>query len=206
MFRLRGLRTVTLRLVAATVIAFGLLAVAAPPASAHAELLQSSPRQNSVAGGQFHSIALQFGALDATANFRAELLDPAGTPIGGTAVSENSRIVIPIEPLQTPGTYTVSYTVVGIDGDVSSEVFTFRFDPAADEPEGISIKYGVQERFGLVGWLLTCLAAALLGFLVHRFVYAWRAHKAAQHIDSDDRDDSEQPAAEPAAEPVDASG
>jgi len=202
------LRRPTLRRFA--VIAVALAAVFAtmfaPPASAHAELLQSSPRVNSVVGGEFHSIALQFGGLDPTAEFRADLLDPAGQPIGAPPVSEDSRIVIPIDPLVTPGSYTVSYTTVGADGDVTSETFTFRFDPSADEPEGITIEFGTQERIGLFGWVMVCVAAGLLGYLVHRFMFALRAHRAYKRgVDQASVDQASADQASASDEPADAS-
>jgi len=158
-------------------IGLGLQLVAAPPAAAHAELRQSSPLADSVVGGEFHSISLQFTGLDANADFRAELLDPAGTPIGGQPVNEDQRVVIPIEPLEIPGNYTVSYTTIGIDGDVVSDLFTFRYDPDAPEPAGITIEITTVERLGWFGYALLLVGAALLGYLVHRFRFAWRGQQ-----------------------------
>ncbi|MEM7093990.1 MAG: copper resistance protein CopC [Actinomycetota bacterium] len=151
-----------------------------PDAAAHAELRQSSPLPGSVVGGEFHSIALQFSGLDTEAPFRAELLDPSGTPIGNPAVREEMRIVIPIEPLEVPGTYTVSYTTTGVDGDLVSDLFTFRFDPSAPEPVGITIEITTTERVGWFGYLLILVGAAILGYLVHRVRFALREHRAAQ--------------------------
>lgn len=157
-----------------------LIGVTAPPASAHAELRQASPRVDSVVGGEFHSISLQFSGLDEVAEFRADLLDPAGQPIGGTAVREKQRIVIPIEPLEVPGTYTVSYTTLGADGDLVSDMFTFRFDPAAAEPEPITIEITTIQVIGWFGYALLLAAAALLGYLAHRVRLALRDHRQAQ--------------------------
>ncbi len=166
-----------------TILVAGLLlATTAPAASAHAELRQSSPRVDSVVGGEFHSIALQFSGLDAEADFRAQLLDPAGNPIGGTAVREEMRIVIPIEPLEVPGVYTVSYTTIGLDGDLVSDLFTFRYDPSAPEPEGITIEITTVERLGWFGYLLLLAGAAVLGYLVHRFRFAYREHREAKLV------------------------
>lgn len=165
--------------VASLLLAFGLLVATAPEAMAHAELRQASPRVDSVVGGEFHSISLQFSGLDTEAEFRAELLDPAGTPIGGTAVREEMRIVIPIEPLEVPGVYTVSYTTIGVDGDLVSETYNFRYDPSSPEPEGITIEITTVERLGWFGYLLLLAGAAVLGYLVHRFRFAYREHRAA---------------------------
>lgn len=177
---------------------FALLVAVAPPAAAHAELRQSSPRVGSVVGGEFHSVSLQFSGLDTEAEFRAELLDPSGTPIGGQAVREEQRIVIPIEPLTVPGTYTVTYTTVGVDGDLVSDLFTFRYDPSAAEPEGITIEITTVERVGWFGYALILVGAALLGYLVHRFRFALREHRAAQAA-ADTADPGDRPADEPVA-------
>ena len=179
--RTRDARRV-LHAITALVLAFGLLVTTAPEALAHAELRQASPRVDSVVGGEFHSISLQFSGLDTEADFRAELLDPSGTPIGGKAVREEMRIVIPIEPLEVPGVYTVSYTTIGVDEDLVSDTYTFRYDPSSPEPEGITIEITTVERIGWVGYVLLLAGAAVLGYLVHRFRFAYREHRAAQHV------------------------
>ena len=166
----------------ALLIACSLLVGLAPAAHAHAELRQASPRVDSVVGGEFHSISLQFSGLDTEAEFRAELLDPAGNPIGGTAVREEMRVVIPIEPLKVPGVYTVSYTTIGLDGDLVSDLFTFRYDPSAAEPEGITIEITTVERLGWFGYALLLVGAAVLGYLVHRFRFAYREHRQAKLV------------------------
>ena len=155
----------------------------APNAVAHAELRQASPRVDSVVGGVFHSVQLQFSFLS-DGPFRAELLDPAGQPIGKPAVREDQRIVIPIDPLQVPGTYTVSYTVTGADGDLTSDLFSFRYEPDAAEPEPITIDVGGVDSWGWFDWALLIAAAAVLGYLVHRITWAWRGHRAAQATES----------------------
>lgn len=170
------------RAVVAVLIAFGLVVTAAPEALAHAELRQASPRVDSVVGGEFHSISLQFSGLDTEADFRAELLDPSGTPIGGQAVREEMRIVIPIEPLEVPGVYTVSYTTIGVDEDLVSDTYSFRYEPSAAEPEAIDIEITTVDRLGWFGYALLLVGAALLGFLVHRVRFAYRAHRAAQPV------------------------
>ena len=125
---------------------------------------------------------MQFSGLDTEAEFRAELLDPAGVPIGGTAVREEMRIVIPIEPLEVPGIYTVSYTTIGVDSDLVSDTYSFRYDPSAPEPEGITIEITTVERLGWFGYVLLLAGAAVLGYLAHRFRFAYREHRAAQTV------------------------
>lgn len=196
-FQRRRVRAVARTLTAIVAILAVMLAMAGP-AFAHAELRQASPRVDSVVGGEFHSISLQFSGLDTDAPFRAELLDPSGQPIGGEAVAEDQRIVIPIEPLEVPGTYTVSYTTTGEDGDLVSEVYTFRYDPEAPEPEGITIEITTVERLGWFGYVLLLAGAAVLGYLAHRVRFAWKQHQldraaegAPDQAESDESDDAE---------------
>lgn len=153
----------------------------APPARAHAELLQSSPEGGETVGGSFHEIVLQFFGLDENAPQDAQLFDPAGNRIESVLARSGQRLVIPIDPLTVPGEYTVTYEVNGSDGDVTSESFTFRYDPAADEPKGITIDLG-SDGIDPIGYGLLLVGAAITAFLVHRFLTALREHRAAADV------------------------
>lgn len=170
----------TLSHLAVTVVAFLAVALAATPtAGAHSELLQSSPRSGATVGGSFHQVALQFGGLAEGPAHDLSLVDPAGNEITTIAVQEGQRVVLPIEPLAVPGMYTVRYAVVGADGDNTSGSFTFRFDPAADEPLALTIGNTSDPGFDFIAFGLLLAGAAVLGFLVYRFSSALRDHRAA---------------------------
>lgn len=156
--------------------------VQAPAALAHAELRQSSPAADETVGGEFHQITLQFTGLDANNVQRAEIFDPAGNSIGSPATNEGQRIVISIEPLRVAGQYTVSYSVNGIDGDFTEESFSFRYDPDADEPSGITIGLAEPRGFDFISLGLLLIGAALAAFLVHRVMEASREHRAAKGV------------------------
>lgn len=165
----------------ATVVVLLLLSLmSTTPAYAHAELRQASPDVGQTVGGEFHSIAMQFTGLDPAVTHQAKLFDPAGNQIDTTLAAENQRLVLPIEPLSVPGEYTVTYAVRGIDGDFTEDSFSFRFDPAADEPDGITVAVAEPGGFDFVGYALLLAAAALAAFLVHRFFAAYREHRASQ--------------------------
>lgn len=172
MMRRRPNSSLRFLLIALTALAAVVLVPSA--ADAHAELLQASPRVGSTVGGEFHSVALQFVGMDDLAAFEASLLDPAGNSIGRTPVSENGRVVIPIDPLEAPGTYTVSYTTTGIDRDVVSDAFTFRFDPAAEAPPAIDIELATTSTFEWFDYIVLLALAGAAGYLVHRVRHAWR--------------------------------
>jgi len=162
------------RLLAVTIAMLALTLLMPGAANAHSELLQASPRVGSTVGGEFHSVAMLFGALDESAAFEAALFDPTGTSIGQPAVSEGGQIVIPIDPLELPGTYTVTYTTTGVDRDVSSETFTFRFDPTEPPPPAIDLELATTSTFEWLDYLLLLALAGAGGFLTHRVRHAWR--------------------------------
>jgi len=162
------------RLLAVCVALLALTLLTPSTAEAHSELLQASPRVGSTVGGEFHSVAMLFGALDETGAFEAALFDPAGTSIGRPPVSEDGQIVIPIDPLEMPGTYTVSYTTTGVDRDVSSETFTFRFDPTEPPPPAIDLELATTSTFEWLDYLVLLALAGAGGFLTHRVRHAWR--------------------------------
>lgn len=160
--------------------ALAALTVMVPAASAHAELRQASPRVDSVAGGTFHFVALQFTGLSETAPFDAKLYDPAGNSVGKPAVREAQQIVIPIDGLTVPGVYTVTFRTIGEDGDLVDDQYNFRYSPDAPEPEPINIDLSAPQLLGPFGYVLLMAGAAVLAFLVHRFWFAWREHQASQ--------------------------
>lgn len=161
-------------------LALIMLIGATPPAGAHAELLQASPAPGSIVGGEFHSIVLHFSGIDWQGNHQAELFGPDGAKVVTPAVvHERQRLTIPLEPLTVPGTYLVRFTIEGEDGDVTSEEMSFRFDPAAPPPVGVTLSNGGDTGFDWVGFVLLLIGAGLLAFLVARFLSAWREHRQA---------------------------
>lgn len=156
-----------------------LLVLSSPQAAAHAELVQASPRVDSVVGGQFDTIELLFDTIDTASGFRAQLLDPAGVPIGAAPTRVNQLITIPIDPLTVPGLYTVSYTTLGSDGDLVSDAYSFRFEPSSPLPPGLG---SPASGLGGIGWINTALlitGAALAGIVVHRVQWARKTARAS---------------------------
>lgn len=170
------------RALAGTLVLLIVMVAQAPYALAHAELRQASPDVGETVGGEFHQIAMQFIGLDPQQTHQAKLFDPAGNLITESSASEGQRLVIPIDPLTVPGDYLVTYAVHGIDGDFTEESFGFTFDPAADEPSGITIAEIGPEGFDFVLLTLLLIAAGLAAFLVTRVMSALRAHRGAQAV------------------------
>lgn len=169
--------------IAAVLICALAIVGAAPPAAAHAELLQASPAPGSIVGGEFHSIVLHFGGIDWEGTHEAKLFGPDGAQIvTPEVIHDRQRLVIPLEPLTVPGTYRVRFTIEGDDNDVTSEEMSFRFDPAAAPPAGVTLSNGGDTGFDWVGFGLLVVGAALLAFLVARFMLAYREHQHAKRV------------------------
>ncbi|MGC9440188.1 copper resistance CopC/CopD family protein [Streptomyces sp. WG5] len=141
-------RTVVLLLLAA---ACALLA-GAGPASAHAALTGSDPRQGAVVDKAPAQVSLTFSesvSMDADSlrvfDPRGERVDdgePSGT--SGTTYSVKLHAGLP------DGTYTVTYQVVSADSHPVAGAYTFSI--GAPSETSVSV-YGTQTGDGIVGWL-----------------------------------------------------
>lgn len=154
--------------------------IALPTAQAHAELRQSSPAAGETVGGEFHQVALLFSGLDASLPQQARLYDPAGTLLREDPALFDQRLVLSIDPFTLPGEYSVTYEVTGIDGDFTSESFTFFYQPDEPEPEPITIETFGDDGFDVVNFALLLAGAGVAAFLLHRVLTAWREHRVAQ--------------------------
>jgi len=155
---------------------------AMPLALAHAELRQTSPRRGATVGGEFRSVVMAFTELDPFAPQTARLFDPAGNQVPSVVARDNERLVLPIQPLKVPGRYIVEFDVIGLDGDFTSQAWTFQFDTAAADPEPITFSItGSNEGFDFITFGLLVAIAAFAAFFVQRFVFALREHRAAEN-------------------------
>ena len=175
------------RLLLVAAVLLGALVIGAPPASAHAELIQSSPRGDSVVGGKFHGISLLFTGIDNEVMPQVELQGPPGAELEVSPLTrDRQKVVLPIEPLTVPGTYTVTWSALSGDGDGPvAGSFAFDYEPEADHPPGITIaQAGEQSRFDAVAIALLAVGAALLAFLVHRVWFALRMQREDAAVDA----------------------
>lgn len=153
-------------------------------ALAHAEMRQASPDRNEVVGGAIHSITMQFFDLDVTKPQMAQIFDEAGNELPSQLNREDQRLVLAlIDPITTPGEYLVTFTVNGIDGDLTEESFTWQWEEGAPEPKGITVGLTESTGFDTFNFVLVLIGAGVAAFLVQRFWMAWREHKAAQAVD-----------------------
>ncbi|MGW0812657.1 copper resistance CopC/CopD family protein [Streptomyces viridiviolaceus] len=141
-------RTLVLLLLAA---ACALLA-GAGPASAHAALTGSDPRQGAVVDKAPAQVSLTFSESVSLDDDSLRVLDPKGKRVdsgspkgtGGTTYSVKLHAGLP------DGTYTVSYQVVSADSHPVSGAYTFSVGAPSETSVSVS---GQETGDGIVGWL-----------------------------------------------------
>ncbi|MDG9727356.1 copper resistance CopC/CopD family protein [Streptomyces sp. DH41] len=141
-------RTLVLLLLAA---ACALLA-GAGPASAHAALTGSDPRQGAVVDKAPAQVSLTFSESVSMDDDSLRVLDPKGKRVddgkpsgtGGTAYSVKLHTGLP------DGTYTVTYQVVSADSHPVAGAYTFSIGAPSETSVSVS---GTEAGGGAVGWL-----------------------------------------------------
>ncbi|MFD0316057.1 copper resistance CopC/CopD family protein [Streptomyces flavalbus] len=144
----------------------GVLLAAARPASAHAALTGSDPRQGAVVDTAPAQIALTFSETVSLSDDSLRVLGPKGERadtgeagnIGGTTYSVRLHSGLP------DGTYTVAYQVVSADSHPVSGAFTFSIGAPSETSVSVS---GTEAGGGLVGGLYdTARYVSYAGFIV----------------------------------------
>jgi copper resistance protein C len=105
----------------------------APPVSAHAIVLESSPVHDAVLARSPEQVTLRFNSkleprftrITLTAGDRPPA--PVALPAGNGAPD---RVVIPLAPL-APGVYVLRYRVLAVDGHITEGALRFTVGPAA---------------------------------------------------------------------------
>lgn len=117
-----------------------LVVATAPPAGAHAELLESEPAAGDTVRAGVTSVTLTLVAFDASGPVSVEVTDPAGTDmtVGEPEVDARASVVtVATGPLQA-GEHIVHWHALADDGDGASEgTFTFTVEDAPDRGIGL---------------------------------------------------------------------
>jgi methionine-rich copper-binding protein CopC len=104
------------------------LAAGAPPAAAHAIVLESSPAHEATLAESPGRIVLRFNSRIEAGLSRVTIESPSGRPVAlpaaRDALGAESRLVVPVGPLP-PGTYIVRYRVLAADGHVTEGALRF---------------------------------------------------------------------------------
>lgn len=120
-----------------TVLAMALLAllVGAPPAGAHAGLVDSDPADGSTVTELGPEVVLTFSE-EVSAPVTVIVTDPAGTGLqDGDAVVDGAEVRQAVDPAAEAGLHTLAYRVVSADGHPITGQVRFTVDPGpAAEP------------------------------------------------------------------------
>jgi copper transport protein len=174
---------------ASAVLVAGVLALLllAPPAGAHAVLLDSDPADGAVLAQAPHSLRLRF-ADDISTRFRsAQLVNAGGAPVNGAVLRRGTGprdLVLDLPPIPAGG-YGVLWRVLAqSDGHTSSGAVVFSVGGAPASVPGVAIAAPRRNELGAGApptrpldvvrrWVGLCLLAAAIGGLaVTRLVLA----------------------------------
>ncbi|GAB2442472.1 copper resistance CopC/CopD family protein [Streptomyces incanus] len=130
----------------------GALLAGAAPASAHAALTGSDPRQGTVVDEAPAQVSLTFSEPVAVSDDALRVLDPKGERVdkGDPAAASGTTYTVQLFGGLPDGTYTVTYQVVSADSHPVAGAFTF----SVGAPSETSVEASVQASDdGLVGSL-----------------------------------------------------
>jgi copper transport protein len=130
----------------------GALLAGAAPASAHAALTGSDPRQGAVVDQAPARVSLTFSESVSLGDDALRVLDPKGTRVdaGKPANVSGTTYGVALHSGLPDGTYTVTYQVVSADSHPVSGAFTF----SIGAPSKTSVPaVGQEAGGGVVGWL-----------------------------------------------------
>ncbi|MFI6344921.1 copper resistance CopC/CopD family protein [Streptomyces sp. NPDC050560] len=145
---------------------FGILLSGAAPASAHAALLGTDPKQGAVVETAPAQVSLTFSEEVTMADDSVRVLDPRGTRVedGRATGAGHDTYRVRLRPGLGRGTYTVAYQVVSADSHPVSGAFTFSVGaPSAtaaavpDQDTGggvVGFLYNTARYFSYAGFVL----------------------------------------------------
>ncbi|MPZ29314.1 MAG: hypothetical protein GEV12_23730, partial [Micromonosporaceae bacterium] len=117
----------TLAVGAATLV---LLATLAGPASAHARLVSSDPPGGATVEQAPAQVTLEFSERIETSFAGVQVFGSASERVDdGDAQIADTRVQVPLAPLEEPGTYTVVFRIISGDGHPVESRFSFDYQP-----------------------------------------------------------------------------
>jgi methionine-rich copper-binding protein CopC len=157
-----------------TILATAALLAIPAVASAHVELVSSSPEAGANVDTAPTEVSVTFDDELDPDHSTFSVTDAGGNEVGSGEVDltiADRNVMRGDVSISDPGVYTVSYTVAGVDGHESEGTFSFGFntedtipDPTGGEPDegpDTALPYRQPSPLPMVGALLIGLAAAL---------------------------------------------
>ena len=146
--RARGTASSLLSVMAASLLAGGLLMVGAPPAAAHDNLISSTPEAGSTVKVSPEEISITFSGelLTAASSVVIEVTSPDGQNVtDGEPVVDGTTVTQMLTAGPSTGVFTVLWRVVSSDGHPISDQYTYTVQ-AATGPTGTAAPDGMPTQ------------------------------------------------------------
>ena len=182
----------------AALVSVGSLFGLAQGALAHGEIIDASPGDREIVGGEITEIAIQFIGIAHPGAHTISVKDPDGVSVipAGPLEQDLFRLILPIEPLTKPGLHTVTAVVESIDDDTVATSFAFDYQPGAPSPEPIEFEQYESRIDAVTIGLMVMTAMSIVGFVLlirHRLRITAPAETAdVDDADVDDADDEDE--------------
>ncbi|MEV2252370.1 copper resistance protein CopC [Streptomyces sp. NPDC050147] len=162
------------RLLLVVAVFLGALLATAAPASAHAALTGSDPKQGAVVDQAPTSVSLTFSEKVAMSDGSVRVLDPAGKRVdtGKTSDLGSNTYGVKLHKGVPDGTFTVAYQVVSADSHPISGAFTFSVGAPSDTKVALPDQevgggfvgglYGFARYLSYAGFILVVGGAAFV--------------------------------------------
>jgi methionine-rich copper-binding protein CopC len=159
-----------MRALAAVATVVAVLMLAPDAASAHDELVSSSPRNGAHVKTMPGVLILNFEEPPVTGYTKVRLTGPLGRDAGrGAPVTAGAHVSLAVAQTGklAPGRYTITWSVLSDDGHPVAGTIRFTLDPAAAPPPVLAAGTTADGGEGAgLGWLLASLGGlGLLGLL-----------------------------------------
>lgn len=180
------------------VFTLGALALAAQPAAAHTERIQSSPGPTQEVGGVVDFVDFVFAAP--ITDLKVTLEDPNGDLVAGTVTVPDGQLVrYEMPALTVKGRYLLRYDLISDDGDETFSQYWFNYHPDFVQP----LRLGNAEVPSSTRNIVTIVASVILGVCLIGmsmvFLSQLERRRAAEIEASDESDPEKDDAAKNAA-------
>ncbi|MEE8600220.1 copper resistance CopC/CopD family protein [Euzebya tangerina] len=109
--------------------------MSATPAAAHAQLVATDPSGGETVASAPQRVVLTYSEPVEASFSNVQVFDPGGVRVDARAAQiDGPEIVVPMTDVAIPGTYTVVFRVIGVDGHPVESRFTFILNPPQQAP------------------------------------------------------------------------
>ena len=172
--------------VAGLTIAF--LLCAAPSASAHSVLLNTTPRASSVVPAPPASVVLTFNEMPRARFSAIHVIGPDGVRRdSGSVQVVNDSVAQPLGGTRPAGAYTIDWRVISADGHPVSGQFTFRATAAAaplGPVQSATPSSNATGKGGGSGGTVALIVAVIAVIAIGSAAFVWQRRSRTRHHDA----------------------